>query len=144
MDKKHPTQIFGSAINRIADVMAHCQKFQFRGAARLAADAGVSPSTVTRLLHGEINPSHLLMARITTALEAQLGRRIDPRDLVAESGAFLTQFVCNVVGCSGCLPDAATNSMQEVSKDFVGVKAGQWVTSKYPRGFVIPLTDSNE
>ncbi len=135
MNNHPPNQVFGPAVNRIADMMAHCTRFQFRGTAQLAYDAGVFPSSVTRLIHGQINPSFLLVARITSALERQLGFNIDPRDLVGESGQFLTKFLCEAVGCPGCLPENATGPTQELNPLFDGIRQGEWVTSKYPRGF---------
>ncbi|MBS1714604.1 MAG: helix-turn-helix transcriptional regulator [Armatimonadetes bacterium] len=134
---KHPpsTQAFGPVINRFTDVMAHSDRFAFKGTTRLALDAGVSPSSVSRLIHGEINPSFVLVARLTAAVEKELGFRIDPRDLVAESGRFLTCFTCGLVGCRGCLPDNARDEFGSLKPAYEGVAPGTWVTSRYPKGY---------
>lgn len=135
MKNTHSQQVFGPAINRISDVMAHSDRFAFKGVRRLAGDAGVSPSSVSRLINGKINPSFLLVARITAALEKQLGFPVDPRDLVAENGRFLTEFVCELTKCGGCLPDNARDEFGSLKKAYKSVQPGQWVTSRYPKGF---------
>lgn len=101
----------------------------------LAEDAGVDPSTVSRLIHQKINPSFLLVARITGALERQLGRRIDPRDLIAENGEFLTPFTCDLTGCAGCLPESALDEFGDRKSAFAETAKGKWVTSHYPSGY---------
>jgi len=132
---EQPTkQAFGPAVNRIADVMAHISRYAFQGSARLAEDADVNASSVSRLIHGKMNPSFLLVARVTHAIEAQLGFRIDPRDLVAESCKFLTPFVCELCRMSPCLPDIARDECGELKHRFVGVNPGEWVCSRYPKG----------
>lgn len=115
--------------------MAHTTKYSFWGVSRLAADAGVSSSAVSRLINGMMNPSFAMVARITAALEREFGYRIDPRDLVAENGLFLTRFACDLAACSGCLPERAIDEFGDLKPTFAGVRKGQWVTSKFPKGF---------
>lgn len=131
----HPTQAFGPPINRVSDLMAHTRRYAFKGVRRLAQDARVSPSAVSRLINGKMNPSFLMVARITDALERELGRRIDPRDLVAESARYLTRHACDLAGCRGCLPEAATDEFGDVKQAFYGVRPGEWATSRHPRGY---------
>src|SRR4051812_23859914 len=107
MQQPTPSQVFGPAINRFSDVMAHHSRYSFKGVSRLARDAGVSPSSVSRLISGKMNPSFLMVARLAKAIEKHTGVRIDPRDLLSENGDFPTPFVCDLVGCKGCLPDQA-------------------------------------
>jgi transcriptional regulator with XRE-family HTH domain len=135
---KHPppNQVFGPAINRIDDLMAHSSTLAFGGVQRLAQFAGVSPASISRIICGLQNPTFLMVARITAVLEEDFGRRIDPRDLVAENGQFLTRFACDLVGCRGCYPDAATDQFGYQSPAYEGVNKGQWVTSKYPKGYI--------
>ncbi|MCC7434214.1 MAG: helix-turn-helix transcriptional regulator [Methanoregulaceae archaeon] len=130
----HP-QVFGPTINRLADVMAHHDRFAFKGVSRLAREAGVSPSSVSRLINGQSNPSFLMVARLTEALERAYGYRIDPRDLVAENGAFIHRFCCELAECKGCLPENALDDFGDVKAAFAGVKAGNWVTSRHPNGY---------
>lgn len=133
---KHPPpkQAFGPVVNRFADVMAHSGRFAFRGTSRLAQAAGVSHSSVSRLVHHEINPSFALVARLTGAIEKEFGLRIDPRDLCAESGRFLTRFACGLVGCRGCLPDCARDAFGDLTPTYADVAPGTWVTSRHPHG----------
>lgn len=135
MQNHFSPQVFGPAINRLTDVMAHSDRFAFRGVSRLAREAGVSPSSVSRLINGRMNPSFLMVARLAKALEKQFGFRIDPGDLVAENGLFITPYVCQVVGCDGCLPETAHDEFGSLKPAYADVKSGQWVTSRYPRGY---------
>jgi transcriptional regulator with XRE-family HTH domain len=135
MSNKSPSQASPPVINRLGDVMAHLNRYMFKGVARLAFDAGVAPSTVSRLLHHRINPSFALVSRITDALERQLGVRIDPRDVFAEHGRFLTKYACDLVGCPGCLPEQAQDAFGNILPAFSDVEVGRWVTSTYPHGF---------
>jgi len=135
-DMNHPPnkQVFGPVINRVSDVMAHTKDYAFKGVSRLARDARVSPASVSRLINQKLNPSFALVARLTTALEKQLGMKIDPRDLVAENGRFLTKFACDLVACPGCLPDRAMDEFGAIKSAYRGIGPGRWVTSRYPSG----------
>lgn len=135
MHKSKPKQAFGPTINRIADLMAHIDRYSFKGVARLARDAGVSASSVSRLINGKMNPSFAMTARITEALERELGLALDPREVFAENGAFPTRHVCRLVGCRGCLPECASDEHGEILPAFKGVRPGQWVSSQWPRGY---------
>lgn len=139
-----PKQVFGPTVNRLADLMAHLDRYAFNGVTRLAKDARVSASSVSRLINGKMNPSFVMIARITAALEKQLGRKIDPRELIAETGKFCTRFVCDLMGCDGCLPDNAVDEFGQVKGSFAGISPGTWVTSKYPRGFTSANPNSHE
>lgn len=88
--------------NRIRAVMAHTTRYAFKSEARLAHDAGVSKSALNRLIHGLTSPSYTIICALTEALEQRLGRRIDPRDLVALSGRYPTPSLGAICGCSGC------------------------------------------
>lgn len=134
MKNSPPSQVFGPAINRFTDVMAHSDRFAFKGVSRLAREAGVSPSSVSRLINGKMNPSFLMVARLTMALEKTLGFRIDPRDLIAENGRFLTRFACELMNCPGCLPENAWDEFGDRKPAFDGVKPGRWITSRHPNG----------
>lgn len=133
--KHQPKQVFGPTINRISDVMAHTTRYAFEGIPRLARDAGISRWTLARVIGGQVNPSSRLLGRIATALEREFGCRLDPRDLYSENGEFPTRYTCDLVGCRGCLPDAATDEFGDRKSAFADVLPGQWVTSQYPNGY---------
>ena len=116
--------------------MIHVDRFEFLGVQRLAEAADVSPSSISRLINNKINPSFALVARVTAAIEKELGKKIDPRDLIAENGEFLTRSVCDLTACRGCLPDNAKDEFGETKPAFADVTPGNWVTSRYPKGFV--------
>ncbi|MBS1702602.1 MAG: hypothetical protein JST12_13125 [Armatimonadetes bacterium] len=132
----NPKQIFGSGVSRLGELMLHTNLYSFKGHSRLAQAVGSDKATISRLVAGHLkNPSFLLIARITAALEHELGRRIDPRDILSEHGAFLTRHVCDVVGCPGCLPPNAHDEFGDLKPTFRDVTPGQWVTAKHPKGF---------
>ncbi len=136
MNNPTPKQAFGPVISRLADAMIHVPFYSCNGSPRLALDAGVDRSTITRLLRSALNPSFALVARLTAEIEEKAGCHIDPRNLFAENGRFLTPHICDLFPtCSGCLPDAALNKSGEVQPSFIGVSKGEWVTSKYPHGY---------
>lgn len=132
-----PNQAYGPTINRIADVMEHINRYAFHGVKNLALDARVSRSTVSRLISNKLNPSFALVARITGAIEQKLGYRIDPRDLIAENGQFLTRFACDLVRCPGCLPSSALDEFGGRQAAFTKIEKGHWVSSRYPTGFPV-------
>lgn len=136
MNIQPPKRASGPTINRIVDVMAHTKRYAFKGVPRLAKDAGIHRTTLTRVIYGQINPSARVVARIATALEREIGRSIDPREIFAENGDFPTRYTCDLVGCRGCLPDNATDEFGDLKSAFRDVKRGEWVTSRYPKGFV--------
>ena len=136
-----PPQAFGPAVNRVSDLMAHTNRYAFKGVARLARDAGVSPSAVSRLINGRMNPSFLMVARVAGALERELGFPVDPRELVAERGRFPTRHACDLARCRGCIPESATDEHGDLKRAFHGVRPGGWVSSRHPRGYEEPLTE---
>lgn len=114
--------------------MEHSDRFAFHGTVRLAQAAGVSHSSVSRFIHAQTSPSFWLVARLTRAFEQEFKVHLDPRDLVAEDGAFINQWVCDAVGCGGCLPTSAYGDDQVLRPDFDGVHPGKWVSSRFPNG----------
>jgi transcriptional regulator with XRE-family HTH domain len=116
--------------NRIKAVMDHTTRYAFEGQSKLAADAGVARSTISRLLSGQSAPSSQLLLRVTRALEVATGRPLDPRDLVSFDGTYPTSYVCELVGCKGCLPDAAFDQNDNLKTEWKGVEPGRWSTRK--------------
>lgn len=112
--------------NRVVGVMLHTRRYSFRPQARLAKDAGVCPSTVSRFLSGESNPSFALVMAITRALEEQLGRRVDPRELVSMDGTYPTASVCELCGCRGCLPPQVYREDDTVRPEYGHIRSGSW------------------
>lgn len=92
--------------------MVHVNWYLFSPQARLARDAGVSRSAVSRLLAGRAAPTFILAWKVSKALERRLGGRLrsghlDPSELFSLDGTYPTPDVCALVGCPGChLPEA--------------------------------------
>ncbi len=112
--------------NRLRAVMAHTTRYAFLGSARLAADAGISKSALSRLISGKSSPSYEAVAALTSALERSLRRPLDPRDLIAADGEYPTRFVCLAVGCHGCIPECAYDGQGNRKPEFLHLKPGQW------------------
>lgn len=100
----------------------------------MAVDSGVSRSTIWRLMHEDYPPPLFVVSKVAAALEKQLDRRIDPRDIVAENGAFLTKFCCEVAGCKGCLPESAHDEWCRLKSIYQSIRPGEWVCSRFPLG----------
>ena len=112
--------------NRIRVLMIHAPRYSFQGQARLAADAGVSRSTISRLLSGRINPSFRLAQAVTAALETHLKRPLDPRDILSPDGSYPTPSGCALAGCRGCMPEEAYDKDGCLKPDFCDLRPGDW------------------
>ncbi len=93
--------------NRLAPVMAHVNWYLFAPRMRLARDAGVSHSALSRVLSGQAAPSYTLACKVAGALEKRLGAslpdgHLDPRELFSLDGIYPTASVCELVDCPGC------------------------------------------
>ena len=128
-------QVYGPVINRFGDVMAHTTRYAFNGIERLAKDARIHPSTLSKIIGHRMAPSFAIVQLLTDALERELGFRIDPREVIALEGGFLTPHVCDLVRCNGCLPECAHDEMGDLKARFAGVLPGTWVSSRYPNGY---------
>lgn len=123
-------KINGSQVhNRILALMAHTTRYAFQGETRLASDAGVSKSAVSRLLTGQSSPSFALVVALTKALEKRMGRSLDPRDLISLDGSYPTATACELAGCKGCLPAEAYDEQNRLKPEYKDVKPGQWAAS---------------
>ncbi len=125
--------------NRILALMAHTNRYAFKGESRLASDAGVSKSAVCRLLNGQSSPSFALVSSITRALEPHLqrgleGRRLDPHELISLDGTYPTASACQLAGCKGCLPAQAYDEHNRLRPEFKDVLPGQWSLSPASAG----------
>lgn len=124
------TKINSSQVhNRILALMAHTTRYAFQGETRLANDAGVSKSAVSRLLTGQSSPSFALVVALTKVLEKRLGRSLDPRDLISLDGSYPTATACELAGCRGCLPAEAYDEHNRLKPEYKDVKPGQWAVS---------------
>lgn len=113
--------------NRIRAVLKHTRRYAFRPQSRLAADMGVARSTISRLLRNKVRPGLPLVLAITAALEKDLERRLDPRELVRfDTEPWPTASVCELVGCSGCLPDEAYDAAGRRRPEWKDVPPGHW------------------
>ena len=121
-------------VSRIADVLSHSSALAFKGTSKLLAESGLSRTGLFRLIRGGGNPSYHSVLRVTSALESLLGRSLDPRELIALNGNFPTAFVCFLMGCTGCLPDAAFDTFGSLTHTYADIKPGHWVSSLHPRG----------
>lgn len=127
--EKHPSRTSPNdhpAENRIAAVMEHTTRYAFKGKARLAADAGVSKSAVSRLIAGDSSPSAQVLLAVTRALEKAVGKRLDPREILSFDGRFPTPSVCRLVDCKGCLPASAYDADDTWRPEYRGVTPGEW------------------
>lgn len=124
--KPLPVKICQPIQNRVPVLLVHIPKLSIRGQARLAAEVGVSRSTVSRLVHGRINPSYRLARGVTSALERLLGRPLDMRDVFSTDGTYLTPSGCALCKCGGCLPEAAWAEDGTLKPDWKGARPGDW------------------
>jgi DNA-binding XRE family transcriptional regulator len=113
--------------NRVEVLMVHIPKLSIQGKSRLAAEVGVSRSTISRLVNGRINPSYRLARGVTTALERLLGFPLDMRDVFSTDGTYLTPSGCGLCRCiGGCLPDRAYDPEGNLRPEWQGQRPGDW------------------
>ena len=116
--------------NRVRVLMIHAPRYGFQGQARLAADAGVSRSTISRLISGRLNPSFRLAQAVTAALERRLNRSLDLRDLFSPDGTYPTASGCTLAGCRGCLPEEAYDAEGNLRPEYRDMRPGDWSLAK--------------
>ena len=123
--------------NRVPVLLVHIPKFSIRGQARLAAEVGVSRSTVSRLVNGKINPSYRLARGVTDALERFLGRPLDMREVFSTDGTYLTLSGCALCRCGGCLPEAAWGEDGTLKPEWRDARPGDWSVAR-PADTLVP------
>lgn len=121
----------GRLHNRVRAVMIHSWRYAFEGTARLAADVGVAPSTIRRLLRGDTNPPYRMVKKITEALSHDLDIALSPGELFSLDGSYPTPSVCVLCRCEGCLPDEAYEPDGSLRAQWRGQGPGHWC--RYPR-----------
>lgn len=139
--QEHRPRNFPPVQNRIQVLLVHIPKLSIRGQARLAAEVGVSRSTVSRLVNGKINPSYRLARSVTDALERFLGRPLDMRDVFSTDGTYLTPSGCALCRCRGCLPEAAWSEDGTLKPEWKEARPGDWSVAR-PADVPVP-TDYN-
>ena len=112
--------------NRVQTVMVHVSRYSFQGRARLAADAGVSRSTISRMINGQTNPSHMLVQAVTDALAVHLKLPLVPRDLFSHDGSYHERSGCRLSGCTGCLPETAFDGNGRRRVEWLNARPGDW------------------
>lgn len=117
----------GKPHNRIRAILVHTAWYSIEGQARLAADIGVSRSTVCRIMSGRSRPSFRLVRAITESLERALGRPLDPREVFSDDGAYPTNSCCKLCGCpKGCMPEEAFERHGRIKPEYRHMRPGDW------------------
>jgi len=124
--------------NRVDAVMNHVSRYQFEGRARLAADVGVSRSTVSRMLNGNTTPSYALVQKVTAALSEHLAKPLDISDLFSPSGFYEERSACRLAGCRGCLPEAAFDGRGRRRPEWRDAQPGDWSLAPLPEQAAAP------
>lgn len=120
--------------SRLKAIMDHISYLSFQGTVRLAREAGVSHSAVSRMIHGKTAASFPVIVAITKALEKRLGYHIDPREILTFDGTYPTPSVCKLCGCKRCLPAAFYTKDDELKPEYRNVKSGTWsLTESAPK-----------
>ncbi len=112
--------------NRIRTVLVHTSRYAFEGPARLAADCGVSRSTVSRLMAGRSSPSYRLAQAVAAALGQALGKDLDPCDIFSPDGSYPEPSGCALCGCRGCLPEEAFDRRGRLKPEYRTMRPGEW------------------
>jgi len=112
--------------NRVKVLLVHIPKFSIQGQARLATEVGVSRSTISRLVHGRINPSYRLARGVTDVLARRLGKPLDMREVFSTDGTYLTPSGCALCRCHGCVPDVAWDEEGRLKTGWEDARPGDW------------------
>jgi len=115
--------------NRLPAILVHVPWYSIEGPARLAADVGVSRSTITRLINGTSSPSYRLVAAITDALSRRIDARLDMREIFTTDGTYPAPSACDLCRCGGCMPEYAFKSNGERPPEFRDMMPGDWSRS---------------
>lgn len=126
MNKLQERPVRPRSHNRLAAVMVHTRRYAFLGRSRLAADAGISRSALGRLMAGRTRATYSTITKLARILEKEIGRKLDPRELVSEDGQYPTPYICDLVGCAGCLPEQTESKELAVRKYFRALQRGSW------------------
>ncbi len=106
--------------------MMHTSRYAFLSTSRLAQDAGISCSAITRLLRGRSSPRYTTLAKLVKCLEQALDHPLDVREVFSSDGAYPTASVCDLTACPGCLPDFVYREDGSRKPGLEHLKSGQW------------------
>lgn len=113
--------------NRLRAILVHVPWYTITGGARLAEDARISRSTVSRLMRGKMNPSYRLACAVTEAISRRSGIPLEVNEIFSCDGRYTTASVCELMDCPGCLPpwawDERTNSLKP---EWADASPGEW------------------
>lgn len=116
--------------NRVRVFLIHIPKLSIQGQARLAAEVGVSRSTISRLAGGRTSPSYRLARNVADALARLLGHPLDMREIFSTDGTYPTPSGCDLCGCGGCLPDEAYDAEGSLKPEWRGQRPGDWSVAR--------------
>jgi Transcriptional regulators len=115
---------------RLRALLLHVPFYGFDGPARLAADAGISRATVSRLLNGRVSPSVRTAQAVADALALRSGRALCVADVFTPDGTF-ARSACETMNCRGCLPPEAWDERKDrLRPGWRHALPGQWSRSE--------------
>ena len=116
--------------NRLRAIIQHIPAFYFQPITKLAREAGVSHSAISRICSGKSGASYPVVCAVTEVLEQRFGKRIDPREIVSFDGTYPTSSVCELCNCKGCTPHAFWDEkIDEVKPQYRAVDTRAWSLS---------------
>ncbi len=131
--------------NRIGAIMIHTSKYSCFGPSRLASDAGVSVSAVSRLIHGRTIPTTSVLARVMVALTNELGYRLPLDEVISLTGKYPTRNICDLLKCrNGCLPGKAWEENNDPKPEWWCKRGGNWTGDVAEQGLeenLIPIEE---
>ena len=95
--------------NRISDFLSYINR-SGETPFSLARETGLPRVTLCRIIKGAVCPDFVTVAIITEAIERRIGKRLDPRELIAFNGEFLTPNLDDLLGTTK--KDAVTTASQ--------------------------------
>jgi len=115
--RKNMAFVYHQNRNRISDFLSYINRSS-ETPFSLTCETGLPRVTLCRIIDGSVCPDFLTVAIITDAIERRIGKRFDPREVVAFNGEFLTPNLDNLLGATK--KDAVSTASQP-SMQFQGV-----------------------
>jgi hypothetical protein len=115
------------AANRLRAVLLHVPYYTISGVSRLAADTGLSRSTISRLCNQKTRPHRHVAENIAWAICKRSGRCVAIEEIFSVIGDYPTPSACQLMGCRGCLPPQAWDERTDRLKPpWRRQKPGEW------------------